>query len=971
MKKIFLLFVIILVGANCEAQNPNFNWGNMVGDDSSVDIAKTNVCDSYGNTFVIGRVGLPATDYDPGPGTYTMSTSNGTNFIIKFAEDGSFLWAKNYGGNCNNVSINIDQSNNIYLLGTYQGTIDVDPSSGIYNLSAPSFTNSLFVSKLDQNGNFIWAKSIVNSTPTSLAVDKSQNILITAVFNGTIDVDPNATVNMISSSGSNNVFLLKLGNTGNTLFTKLFDGSVYQSINQMVTDNHNNILITGYFNATTDFDTGLGIYNQSISGNSAIYIQKLDSIGNFIWVNTYGGALGYNFGYSLAIDNSDNIYATGFYTDPIDFDNSAGTYTVSSNGSSDIYILKLDKFGDLLWVKSVGGVSADEGYGIALDTLGNVNVVGMFESSVDFDPGSGTHTLSTSNFSDIDGFILRLDSTGNFIWVGAVSGLGFDKCFSVTIDAHNSLHINGSFGGGSWYSGNSFNNVDLDPTSGVSWTPLTGSMAPFVIKIGPCPSPLYAISGYTSVCAGITTSYSVSPSVGATGYVWSTPLNSIINTGMNTNSISLTYSLSPGNIVVTPTNSCGSGLSATVAVLFNAPLVITSSTAAICRGSSVSFSVSGATSYTWSSGVNTQTINLIPVSSTTYSVTGINSLGCIGNQTVSINVDTTCADVWPGDANSDGIANNLDVLELGLHYGQTGPVRMYQWIAWYALTSVNWMGSITNGKNLSHSDCNGDGTINSMDTLAIYNNYGSSHVFKTAQTATVNAQVSIVPDQASVVKGTWGTASIYLGDITNSINNINGLAFTIDFDKTLIETNNIYVEYQNSFLDPSYQNLRFRKLNLALGKIYTATTHTVNNNASGYGKIATLHYKIKSTITTDQVLNLGISQANQSDASGAVVSLTSGTGTLMAMGTSVGLQELNGNNISINPNPTSGSLTINSKTELQKIEVVSITGQLLLSETSTNVSHTLHLDNFSNGIYFVNIYQYDRIVKREKIVLNK
>lgn len=147
--------------------------------------------------------------------------------------------------------------------------------------------------------------------------------------------------------------------------------------------------------------------------------------------------------------------------------------------------------------------------------------------------------------------------------------------------------------------------------------------------------------------------------------------------------------------------------------------------------------------------------------------------------------------------------------------------------------------------------------------------------------------------------------------------------------------------------------------------------HTVNNNVSGFGKIGTLHYKIKSTLTADQILNLGISQSNQSDASGTIIPLTSGTGTLMALGASVGLQQLNGNLISISPNPTNGSLTINSKTELQKIEVVSITGQVLLSEVPTNVYYTLHLDNFANGIYFVNIYQNNRIVKREKVMLNK
>lgn len=73
----------------------------------------------------------------------------------------------------------------------------------------------------------------------------------------------------------------------------------------------------------------------------------------------------------------------------------------------------------------------------------------------------------------------------------------------------------------------------------------------------------------------------------------------------------------------------------------------------------------------------------------------------------------------------------------------------------------------------------------------------------------------------------------------------------------------------------------------------------------------------------------------------------------------------------LNPNPTNGLLTITSKTELQKIEVMSVDGKILLSEIPTNISHTLHIDNFANGIYFVNLYQNNRVVMREKVILNK
>ena len=326
--------------------------------------------------------------------------------------------------------------------------------------------------------------------------------------------------------------------------------------------------------------------------------------------------------------------------------------------------------------------------------------------------------------------------------------------------------------------------------------------------------------------------------------------------------------------------------------------------------------------------------------------------------------------VWPGDANSDGAANNIDVLQLGLNYVQTGTPRATIDNTWQAFYANNWSTTMLNCNNVNHSDCNGDGIINDNDTLAIFNNYGLTHAFKPSQTNTVNPQLSIVPDQVSVLKGTWGTASIYLGDASTNINNINGVAFTVDFDNTLIEPSNIWIEYLPSFIDAS-QNLHFRKLDFANSKLFAATTHTINNNVSGNGLIAKLHYQIKSNLTTDEVLNIGLSQANQSNASGLITPLTSGTGTLMALGANVGLQELNNNIINLSPNPTNGSLIIKSKTELQKIEVISVDGKILFNEIPTNVTHTLHLENLSNGIYFVNLYQNDRVVKREKIVLNK
>jgi hypothetical protein len=261
-------------------------------------------------------------------------------------------------------------------------------------------------------------------------------------------------------------------------------------------------------------------------------------------------------------------------------------------------------------------------------------------------------------------------------------------------------------------------------------------------------------------------------------------------------------------------------------------VTISASANSLCIGSGVTLQGNGAHTYSWSTGDTTVVNYQMPLTDMNYIVTGTGINYCVNTQTINVFVDNTCADVWPGDANSDGRADNVDILELGLHYTQTGSPRASTSNNWQSYFANNWTGTITNGKNLNHSDCNGDGIINNDDTLAIYNNYGLTHTFKSAQTNTVNPQLSIVPDQAAVVKGNWGTASIYVGDAVTSISNINGLAFTVDFDNSLIEANSIYIEYQNSFLDAG-QNLHFRKLDFANGKIFTATTHTVNNNVSG------------------------------------------------------------------------------------------------------------------------------------------
>lgn len=442
-----------------------------------------------------------------------------------------------------------------------------------------------------------------------------------------------------------------------------------------------------------------------------------------------------------------------------------------------------------------------------------------------------------------------------------------------------------------------------------------------------------------------------------------------------------TYTINGGTAVVSPTinssynvtgtdlNGCASSNTAISSVMVNPLPIISVNNGSICSSESYTINPSGAVTYTISGG----SVVVSPTISTTYTVLGTDINSCTNSQTLSVGVNTSC--VWPGDANSDGIADNLDILELGLHYTSTGGTRIVTSNLWQAFDAPNWVGTITSGKNLHHSDCNGDGTINQNDTLAVFINYSLTHPFKQTNLVIVNPQISIVPDQASVYNGQWGTASIFLGDASNPINSINGVAYTLTYDNSLIEPDSVWLEYPTSFLNTTNTNLHFRKRDFTNGTLYTATTHTNNLNVSGNGKIATLHYKILSSLTTTNVLNIGITQANQSDALGLITPLTSGSASLLAVANTVGIKQ-NGklnNMIFIFPNPTNGILNIqlqNVQSSINNLQlsITNTLGQILLTTNILNQTTQINIQNLSNGIYFVKVLEGEKVIGVQKII---
>ena len=440
-----LFFSIFLFTTVVNAQH--FDWANSLGGITDDNVEDLTV-DNFGNLYIIGTFSNTL-DFDPGVGVYNL-TSNGNKdiFILKLSENGDFMWAKSFGGILPDAiySLATDSYGNVYTTGQFYGTVDFDPGINAYNLTSSAY--DIFISKLDINGDFIWAKKMGGPSSDSgyaITIDDYGNVYTTGQFYGTVDFDPGINVyNIISSS--HDIFILKLSDNGDFLWAKSFGGNYSKTAQSIVVDKYGNIYLNGRFSNTVDFDPGVGVYNLTSLALSDIFINKLDSIGNLIWVKQIGGYFVYAVNNSLVLDSAGNVYTIGNFENDIDFNPGAGVYTLTSNGQEDVFISKLDVNGDFMWAKSFGGGSKDVINSIELDGFGNIYTTGSFKNTVDFDPGQGINNISS--IWATDAFISKLDSSGNFLWATSMGGGAEDEGVSIKVDNNGSIYTVGTFDGG-------------------------------------------------------------------------------------------------------------------------------------------------------------------------------------------------------------------------------------------------------------------------------------------------------------------------------------------------------------------------------------------------------------------------------------------------------------------------------------------------------------------------------------------
>lgn len=534
----------------------------------------------------------------------------------------AYSWARQTGGTNADDSqcIAYDAVGNVYIAGSFQGTVDFDPSVGTSTLVSAG-SDDAFISKFDANGNFLAVYTFTNNLACKIygiAIDNSGSIITTGGFSGSVDFDPTSSVAALTSNGANDIFVVKLNSNGTLAWVKAIGsfGSDDYGIS-VATDASANVLVTGYFQGNNvNFDVGGSNFTMSAAGGTKdAFVLKLNPGGTFSWAFRIGSSIstGADVGQTIKTDASGNVYVGGYFSTTADFDPGLGNAVITSPGGFDAFIAKYTPLGGYVWVTNFSGALDEICYGISIAPTGDIYSTGTFKSTTDFDPSAGTFSLSPVTGTNEEIFVSKINSSGVFSWAKQIGGTNADYGTGVSTDA-SGVYFCGYFSG----------TADFDPASTTTLNLVSnGGNDFFVSKLDVNGNYIFA---KTSGGLG-----------GDIGRAIITPSTNIIyTTGSFSNTVD--FDISP---LATANYTSAGAADAFLLKLIPCPLQtpsVSGTPTLICTGNSSSLSVTGAVNYTWSTGATTSVITVSPANTTTYSATGQFLNGCLTTNTINIQV---------------------------------------------------------------------------------------------------------------------------------------------------------------------------------------------------------------------------------------------------------------------------------------------------------------------------------------------
>jgi hypothetical protein len=438
----------------------SFGW---VGDDLLTSMA----IDNSDNIYVTGIL-CSTIDFDPDSGTADLTANIWREtFLAIYDASGNYLYAAAVGAGNNETqsnSIALDYNGNVFITGYFsEGTADFDPGAGVANLTTGIGNFNAFVCKYDSNLNYSWANligaygnEVLNEEGKTIAKDASGNIYIAGNFKRRVDFDPGAGFSYLVSSGYSDIYISKYDASGNFLYAARIGGPEEENVTSIAVNNNNELIVTGSFRSSCDFDPGMGVSSLTTSGGKDIFIAKYNSVGSLLYAKRIGGTNDDAVS-SLVLDHSDNISLIGSFSGSVDFDPDPSAAVLNSGNS---FLAKYNSAGSYLYAKSLGTCLSND---ISVDNNSNVYLTGNYQYGNDFDPGPGIANLtSPSGWGVKTIFIAKYDSLGNYVFAKPLNGNALNAGTKVTATSNGEFYIAGY----QQYS----NNVDMDPGPAVVTT---------------------------------------------------------------------------------------------------------------------------------------------------------------------------------------------------------------------------------------------------------------------------------------------------------------------------------------------------------------------------------------------------------------------------------------------------------------------------------------------------------------------
>lgn len=428
---------------------------------TQADSGRAVAIDSIDNYFIAGSF-RQTVDFDPGPGVANLTTASGATYLASYDSSGAYRFAiplgSTSGSGPKERALAIDSTGNVFITGWFTGSADFDPGPGTATLT--SSTGNLFLASYDNTGNFRFAFNLGGDDisriemGTALAVDSADNVYITGTYPGEMDFDPDGGEALLEVEGITDIFLASYTNTGNYRFAISMGGTGGDQGNGLALDNSGNIYVTGYFSGTADFDPSLSDALLISNGSNDIFLASYDSAGNYLFAESFGSS-GDDRGLAIASTDTGTTFITGFFSGVVDFDPGTDTQNLDALAGDDIMLASYDSNGQYQFAFSLGNGSDASGRSLVLDSVGNVILTGDFSSTLDVDPGAGSLLLGNSG---IHALTAKYSSLGDLVDAYIYEGIAGDNAFgfSVALNSEGLPAVVGDFSG----------DVDFDPGAG-------------------------------------------------------------------------------------------------------------------------------------------------------------------------------------------------------------------------------------------------------------------------------------------------------------------------------------------------------------------------------------------------------------------------------------------------------------------------------------------------------------------------